>query len=247
LYTCTVKGPQRWEDAQSDLSLGLWHTRNPSVEGPRVLVISDSFGASFWTYFTHTFPEVEFVKTDFDPALVESLRPDLVLELRVERCFVNPPMVSAEAEQQMAAKDLKPGQGSLVLSMDAVPGTSESERFMLTGGARVERKQDGISFTAASNRSGWELPAFDVPATDRAWLSVEIESDTPGILFAYRRDGVDGPWLRRESVQLRYASGRHVLVAPLPGPPGRRQILLRLLGAPAHVTLRHLEVRTNGI
>jgi hypothetical protein len=207
-----------------------------------VLVICDSFGGSLWNLFADTFPEVDFVQSGFEPALVEGMRPDLVIELRVERSFVISPFVTEAAKTAMESQAAKPGEGALALRIDP----SQSESFVVTGGARVQRKSDGIELTATTLRSGWELPAFEVGVTDGAWLNVEIESDTAGTLLAYRREGEGGPWSRREPAKLHYVAGRQTLIAPLTGPPGRRQILLRLFDAPAHLVVRHLEVRTSG-
>ncbi len=243
VHMCLIEGPQRWQEVESDPDRGHWHARNPTVNGPRVLVISDSFGPAFYTLFASTFPEVDFVQSGFDPVLVEKERPDVVVELRVERMFTVSPLYSIGGKQQMEAESQLTRADVLALSVDP----AGSEALMATGNARVERTSEGIAFSADTAKDGWILPAFDVAATDRAWLHIEIQSATPGTLVAWRREGEDGPWLRREATQVRFSAGTHVHDVPLPGPPGRRQVRLGFFGAPAHVIVQRLEVRTTGV
>jgi hypothetical protein len=128
-------------------------------------VFHDSFGPALEPLFASTFSEVTFVHGWFDPAIVLAKRPDLVVEERVERIFVGPPMLPDISKRIMQQESPPPGQGTLVLAVDS---GSDDGALATIGGAHVARTQDGIAFRTDDGKAGWLLPAFTVPKGQRA-------------------------------------------------------------------------------
>jgi alginate O-acetyltransferase complex protein AlgJ len=243
VHRTSTKGPQRWQQVEGDAARDRFHARNTGATGPRVLVFSDSFGGSLWALFADTFPEVDFVASSVDPELILSEHPDVVVDLRVERTFVRPPALSPIAEEMMAPAYVPSSDDKVALSLDP----SAADPLAVTPGASVERKTDGFVFQTSDGRGGWILPAFEVPAAKHAWLHVEIESEAAGSLLVFRRPETEGTWKRRDMTSIRFEPGRHDRVVALRSDMvGVQQLRLALVGSPARVTLRRLEVHTRG-
>jgi alginate O-acetyltransferase complex protein AlgJ len=233
-----VLGPQRWQAVESvQTPVTRWLARGSSSRGPRVVVFHDSFGPVLETLFASTFSEVTFVHSWFDPAVVLAQRPDIVLEERVERVFVGPPIVTDISKRIMQQEAPPPDQGTLILRLDA---TAADSALSTTGAAHVARTKDGIAFSAQDGKAGWLLPAFAVPDGQRAWMHIEIASEERGTLIAYRKDG-SGQWLRRDAAFVPFEAGITSRTVALPGPSGTREIRLQVSSS---VVVRRIELRT---
>jgi hypothetical protein len=237
-----ILGPRKWEEiGVVNTPFRIWRTRNESVRGPKVLVFHDSFGAALEDLLASSFPEITFVHSWFDPAIVLAHNPDIVVEERVERMFVGPPMVSAIGRRIMGQDSPPPGSGDLVFTIDA---RSPDSALVTTGPAHIERMQDGIAFRAENGKAGWFLPEFTLETGRRAWLHVDVESQERGLLVAYAKSNVTGTWTRQDAAYVPFAAGRTERTVELPGAPGLREIRLQVSSGPAGVLVRRLEVRT---
>ncbi len=237
-----ILGARRWQEIESaSAPFTRWFARNPGSSGPRVLVFHDSFGASLEDLFASTFFEVTFVQSWFDPAVVLSRHPDIVLEERVERVFAGPPVVTLIGREIMQQEKPPPEAGELVLTIDA---QSPDSALATTGPAQVERTQDGLAFRMENNRAGWFLPTFTLAPRRRAWLHVELESQQRGMLIAYRKSNDTGAWSRQDAAYVPFEAGRTQRTVALPGPAGLRELRLQVSNGPTGVIVRRLEVRT---
>jgi hypothetical protein len=187
-----------------------------------------------------TMPEVMFVQAWFDPLLILGEQPDAVVEVRVERVLATLPFMPAHGGQLDEWSDTSASEGRLLLSLDA---SSPARDLSTEGPARVEPREDVLEFASELNLAGWILPRFVREEGERAWLHVELESDTRGLLAVYRRSNETGKWLRRDTAWLRYGAGRQSRTIALPGPAGPREIRLHHFRAPASVRIRLIEVR----
>ncbi len=218
-----------------------WHARNPAAAGPRVLEFHDSFGPHIGLVLAESCPDLTLSGTWFDTQQILIEEPEIVLEVRVERVLRVGPFASDMGRLLDAGEDVSPRKdGELVLALDA--STSEQDLSTL-GMARIERTPDGLVFHADEHTGGWTLPAFSLAADQRAWLSVELESEKGGTLIAYRRSQSTSEWLRKDAGYLTFAKGRQTHTIALPGPAGPRELRLHLLGAPTRVLIKRLEVR----
>jgi hypothetical protein len=233
-----VKGPQLFEDVEGDVPHGPWHVRNPTLSGPRILVISDSFGPSQWKLFANTFREAHFVEGTFPAERILAEHPDIVIELRVERSFVASPFITKAALELIDSPPVPSVEDVVLLTLDPFAAPT----FDVMAGASVTVQGDGFAFSARDGKSGWILPRFAVPAGKRAWLKAEVESDTSGVMVAGVRRSASDPWLRRDATSCAYEAGRHTCSFALVGASGRPELRLSLLGASPRVILRHVEV-----
>jgi alginate O-acetyltransferase complex protein AlgJ len=234
----TVVGFPRWQEVEFvHEPIARWTARNPSSHGPRIVVFHDSFGPALEPLFASTFSEVTFVHGWFDPAIVLAKRPDLVVEERVERIFVGPPMLPDISKRIMQQESPPPGQGALVLTVDA---TSDDGALATIGGAHVTRTRDGIAFSTDDGKAGWLLPAFTVENGERAWLHVELESPQSGTIIAYRKSE-KGAWLRRDASFVPFEAGTTRRTVGLLGSSGPCELRLQTSSG---VVVKRIEVRT---
>ncbi|MBK7876990.1 MAG: hypothetical protein IPJ77_14805 [Planctomycetes bacterium] len=216
--------------------------RGPDPSRPRLLLFHDSFGDRMRKLFARDFSEAYFCWGAFDPALVVSERPDVVLELRAERQLL----------LDRPAPIVVPGHDPLAIEFDAcsivlgrVDAAEAGLALVPVDGATIERVDDGFATSAGEGRGGTlELDALVFRAGSGVIARLDVESkhaDVLDLLYLTKRV----PRYRRGQVATAtIPAGRHVIFVDVDEPDLVGALRFRLGRAADSVVLRSLEVRS---
>ena len=208
---------------------------------PRAVVLHDSFGPQLRPFLADAFSAVEFRWAyDFDEAGIAAFRPDLVIELVVERSlvFLAPQWPESIANDRAASlfEDSR-------VTLWRLP--EDPRALDTTGPVALERAPDGdgLVFDGASGAAALYLPELELPVGASALVRLEVEADapTPAHLVWRRRDEqiLDS----RRSAKRALPVGRSAVTFEVSDSRLGGPILLRPSDSGGHVLLRAIEVR----
>jgi len=145
--------------------------RREGVSLPRAVVFHDSMGEKLRPLLAESFSSVSFRWVpDFDTATIESERPDLVLQLFVERALAAVSLSTSPLDtQERLATEFAQSSTTLLAGLDALtlpPGSKSSLAREPQGALRVDYGGSAV-----------ELPELAVPA--RSWALLRGELDSP--------------------------------------------------------------------
>jgi hypothetical protein len=223
------KPPGLFRLAESGLKDGIFEWRAQALDEtlPRLLVFHDSFGPYLEMLLSNHFSETLFVGSLFDPSYVDRFKPDVVLDVRVERALRAPAYEpDAWARAMAAVVDAQPPAelGQLVTRIAPPFAANEFERVsqaVIEIGARV------VSFRSTTSRDGISPAEFAFPPDRDALVVLDLETDGVGRMDLIHRAAGDPQWPRKNSAQFDVGPGRATIHQRLHIPPGRHRLMLR--------------------
>lgn len=197
--------------------------------GPKALVFHDSYGEALQHWCAAAFSFTRMLWTPaFDETHVARDRPDLVLEIFVERVFLTHRPSRAAPHADPALEVAFRSHGRPVFTLDARRHVSSVEPTPSAAVRLVEHESGPrLELTAARAADSFRLPFSTPGANDRWWIAA-IEVDAPVATFvelAISRNGVG------------YLPA-HTVSAPLEIGPNRRFLAIDPRGIDDRLTLR---------
>lgn len=211
-------------------------TRVPGGDGPRAVVLHDSFGNGLKPYLPESFSHATFLRTyDFDLDEVLAERPEVVVEVVVERTLqtLSPwiPGRTGPAVPALDPADLARRFGSSDEALLTVDVRANRPGFEPFGAPRItpgSRAPDGLLWVHTSAPQDLvALPAVAVPAGRRAALRLDFSSplDTSMDMVWLRPDGpVYDP---DHALRVPVRKGRNEVVVPFAPPVAGARLLIR--------------------
>jgi hypothetical protein len=223
-----------------------WRASSKNSALPRLLVFHDSFGPYLEHLLSNHVSEVLFTSEPFDPRIVETFKPDAVIDVQVERALRLlwlEPEADAHYMRKAADKAERAKSGAPPLLRIAPP--FDSKAVEPAGATFVEAGATSLAFRSTTGQDGLALPEFEVPSgTASVLLELDVEG-TGGIDVYYRRSE-EREWTRRQSVAFDLASKRATFEQSLELGPGRFRLFLRPRQLGSTWTLRNLEIHAEG-
>lgn len=219
-----------------------------AAELPRALVYHDSFGPDLRPWLAESFAEAEFRWTyDFDAEHVLATRPDVVVQVFVERVLVmlTPRLTPLEDPERLPAAFA--ASDDVRYALDPLAPDLAVEHAM-----RVEPGRDAegpfVALVMSAGRDVVLPPPFALRpgeleggAGPIVWLDLESPTDSAVDLFyeTRREPGFD----RSRALQVATRAGRNRLFVELPPVDLSGRLMLRPGRVPGTYALRALEVR----
>jgi hypothetical protein len=201
------------------------------ASGPRVLAYHDSFLPAIAPMCAATFSKFEIITgPGFDLETIARSRPEMVLEIFVERSLVMP-----TTPQPVLANLLSDSVESVFPEVLLSSGIVPLESLFAHGSLQMRGVSEG-----GDVQTVW----FDVKEHSTVYLSIGLEVATDSLLDVYWRSEESGPFERgrRFTIPIRANSATKAGDScSVTGP--RCQLLLRLRGDHRVATIRSLELR----
>ena len=246
-YPVAVDGP-RYVPLGSETIRGSWRNTdaNGDSDGPRAIVRCDSFVDAVHEFLPDSFAEVMYVRgAPLSEAEIADFRPDVLIDLFVERCLIKPP------PRHLA--DLPPPRGRAA-EFDAaqtrlftLDWKATSGGLIPTGTARLDvagaEADASVSFSTPTIVNDVRLPTIVVPEASRVLLRVTGSCPTDIVLDVY--------WKPKDAPTFRVAWRTLIPLGPLTSsrtvelvvPAGPLDMRLRTRGTKAAATLHEFEMR----
>jgi alginate O-acetyltransferase complex protein AlgJ len=206
-------------------------------ELPAAVIFHDSFGPQVRPWLAEHFSRASWVWSQFDLERIERERPDLVLEILVDRVLVqNAPRIG-DLDPDWPRQAFE-SSSRVLLELGAERASLEPR-----GDVRIVRRADGIALTPATAADGILLPELRVPEGAGLLVRLEVSCAEPcgaGLFYTTREET---EYSRARAVHGRLRAGRDVLHLELLDEGIAGRLLLRL-GLPGRECVLHaLEVR----
>lgn len=216
------------------------------TNGPRAIVYCDSFYEAVQGLLSDSFSEVVYVRGKaLSEQQIADFRPDVFIDLFVERRFILPPPLhlSALPPPRGDAWDFDEARTGLF----ALDRESASGGLVATGDARASAVGVGaersVSLSTPSRNDDVRLPIVVVPEANRVLLRVTASSATSDVLDVYWKPK-DAPVFKiawRVPIPLGPAVRSRTVDIDLPS--GAVEIMLRTRGTRSAAILREFELR----
>ena len=187
------------------------------AEGPRVVMFHDSFSAYLDAHFATAFPELTMLwSREYDVELIRADRPDLVIDIFVERFFtlVDPDRDRAEALDPVTVR-FQYGTETLFKLDVANPGDAVVPIFQASLGTERDAVGPLMTLTTPRYPGSMVLPPLDYPSGGALALYLDVTAPfdtTLEIYFKRADEQVHVPSQRVEVPLRRGRNRRHVLV-----------------------------------
>lgn len=169
-----------WAEAAAKRQLDLTTPDRPDSNLPRAVVFHDSMGEKLRPLLAEHFRSVTFkwVASDFDTALIEAQRPDIVLQVFVERALAATSLSNSPLDtQQRLAREFADSHEVLTSSTAGIEPQTGDERRKIT----LERRADG-ALELEYGLGALYLPQFAVPAGSWAVMRFDLEAPAATVL-----------------------------------------------------------------
>lgn len=220
----------------------LWIAEGPDPSLPRAVMFHDSFGQSIMFQLAPHFSRLAcYWTSDVSDTVIEREKPDVVLEVFVERYLAN-----------LIPQDHMIGRGDL---SRMVFDRSRTVLYTLTpnnaaglaahGAARVEpMAADGLARVTLSDASGWiEVPRFSLAGNGDLLVRLDLETAEPGeIVVLPMWKGEHAP-RRKQFATNRFGAGASTVYVRIPRTERLDGLALRFAVDQGAFVLRGLEVR----
>jgi hypothetical protein len=210
---------------------------------PRILVFHDSFGQPMRRFLAHSASRAVCLwGEDFSPRIVAEEKPDLVMELFVDRKLARLPVQNLpELEAGAQARFEASQETAFVLE------PARDVRAMSTHDVEVVRTHQGLRVRALQ-RGVVKLPDAALPevATSNvahALARFDIEAEKPGTLLVLYQTPDSGAYLRRNSLSRPITKGHNTVYVDLGIPDIRGPLALGSDIGGAPYTIVGVEVR----
>jgi hypothetical protein len=180
---------------------------------PRAVVFHDSFGPSIEPLVSECFNRSTWLhSSDFDTDLIEEEKPDLVMQVYVERVFAQPQFeIPADVAKAPVSSVRRPPRSfELRYRLDPSKSTPELEGV---GRTRVEREreadEDFLSVTTEEGSDLVALPDFDWPSHGHTLVDFDITAPFAADLTVFYLCGGNHEYNRRDSETVHLIHGRN--------------------------------------
>lgn len=229
-----------WSQARVERRVSI-DTEHPRTDLPRAVVFHDSMGEKLRPLLAEHFARTSFRwVSDFDTALIEREKPDIVIQLFVERALsafslsTSPLDTPERCEAEFAASTQVLARGLEGLAADR----SDPRR-----GIELERRADGTLLVRYGG-GGVLVPAFETPAGSWPVLRVELEAPADGAALVEFMTPRFRDYARlARGVQRPLNAGANVIYVKLRVPELAGRLRLHPGLAAGEYVLRDLEVR----
>lgn len=218
-----------------------WSSSHPDQTLPRVLVFHDSFGELLRKFFGESFAHTRMIwRNAFTPELVEEERPDIVVQLFVERRLTGLAPVLEMTGREQELEDAFMASSDVRLALD---GTREPVELRAIGGTRFSRVPDGLEIRSPDVTDMFDLPPFEFPQGKTLILRLDITSPRDLSLDVAFTTTCEHSYTRSNSYQLTPPVGRSVVYFEMMEPDLRGRLRLRPRTNGAPIVLHALEFR----
>lgn len=214
---------------------------------PRAMLLHDSFGPYIEQVLAEHFSRLACEwRYDFDTAEIAAEKPDVVIELWVERALVNispdliePTHVDTARVAFQRSRDVRFALDPTRMPPEVTPSPPGGTRCRLV----TDDSGSAVEIRTATSADLALLPPIDIPAGGNAvlWLDLTSPIDTTLLLF-YKLDP-DADYDRRRCIQIPIVAGRNQLHVRLDQPGIRGRLAMRPGSDPGSYLLRAFEIR----
>lgn len=228
-----------------------WGPRNAVITAvddaslPRALVFHDSFGPYLHQLLAEHFSHLCYQwQYEFDLARVEREKPDVVIEIFVERIFVQLAAANLLPEASTANETAFAQSKDVLYRLDVARGAGELgargdvvfENVTTDGGPAIQIPLD-------SGEDLVLLPAFPFAEHGDTLVHLELDSPASTTLEMWYRFAGDSEYKRRNSIRAQVKSGRNHIYLRLNQPGLEGALLVRPGGEFGKYVLRAFEAR----
>jgi hypothetical protein len=231
-----------WEENGRIRALDVTTPDRPDSGLPRAVMFHDSMGEKLRPLVAEHFRSATFkwVSADFDAELIEREKPDVVIQLFVERALAATSLSNSPMDtQERLAREFAGSSRVLLESLDGLtPQASDAHRKV-----DLSRRSDGALAIAYGHGSVY-LPPLDVPPGSWAVLRFDVEAPAPTVMvfeFLTRRF-TDYSTLARGFTRP-IAAGRGTLFVKLRVPELAGRVRFHFGGVQGEYVLHSLEAR----
>lgn len=231
------KVPVRGDDGSCWLET--WRNEDGSLT--KLLFVRDSFGSLMLPFLVQHFAEVVNLSTHhFSPAVVEAVRPDLVIELYAEPAltFHPPHLQRVFAQDELARRfEALPNVRLPAHGEDAAPALGSLR------GSQVFREA-GAAVLESDGRQSFTLPPYEDEGDELTVLRIELTAPARTYLSVYYPLPGLGTYRPKIASYIPVRAGRQTVYLELP-PPRRDAPLGVMPGcAPGEYRIHDVEVRS---
>jgi hypothetical protein len=183
------------------------------AELPRAIVFHDSFGPGIEPLCGECFSRSTWLPTGhFETSLIEAERPDVVIQIYVERVFAHPPQgISDEVLHAPVSNVKRPANASDVrYRLDPVNRPYDLEGL---GGTRIERDRgpegDSVAIVTERGSDLVALPEFPWPPNSRTFVELDITSPAATEFTLFYLVGGQTDYDRRNAETVHLSAGRN--------------------------------------
>lgn len=231
---------QFWQQAREERRVSI-DTEQARAELPRAVVFHDSMGEKLRPLLAEHFSRTSFRwVSDFDTALIEQEKPDIVIQLFVERALSAFSLSTSPLDTpQRCAEEFAASTQVLARGLEGLTADRSDPRRAL----EFERRADG-ALVVRYGGGGLLVPSFETPAG--CWPVLRLELDAPAdsaalVEFTTPRHRTYARLAR--GVQRPVHAGRNVVYIKLRVPQLAGRLRLHPGLAAGEYVLRDLEVR----
>lgn len=213
--------------------------------GPKAVIFHDSFGEALQHWCAAAFSSTRMLWTPaFDETIVARDRPDVVLEIFVERVLLTnrPARVAAHEDPALEVAFRSQGRPVFALDLSRDPPAIDSESG---GSLRLVAADRARALELVTTRpsNSFRLPAFDARSNDAWWVAiVEVDSEiASNVEISISRSGTGYLPAHTVSAPLEPGSNRRFLAIDPRGIDDR--LILRFGPATGTFVLRRFEIR----
>lgn len=218
----------------------VWYEQD-DLELPRALVLHDSFGQAFFELLPGAFSRTCFVWThDFDQALIASERPDVVVQVYVDRTLVSLSPVPLGAAGNDLARAQFERSGEVLLTVDTAHNDPPLEEYR---NAPISTSAEGLTVEVTPGGGLLLLPAFEFPERRNPVLHCELTSPEDSVLDLFYQTRAEPEYKRTRLYKLPIRRGRNSLYLELLAPDLAGRIMLRPGREAGRYSLHALEIR----
>lgn len=209
----------------------------PDRDAPTLLCFHDSCGTALRAPLPAAFSRTQFLWSNFDPKLVTSTRPDVVLDLFVERILAAPPPAPLDRSLDATlARDFENGERLFAWPADA-------RRFLAGEGCTLAAQDAGFALDHGMPPQPLALPQIALDSRSDVLLRLEIDADSAGSVLVFT-PRANSPTYSRETMRtFSFRAGGDVVFCLVPWEPARGRLGLILQSSARTHVVRALEAR----
>lgn len=216
-YLSGVRGDEPVNVTPKDAWYGKKIWELPNAASPSVLFFHDSFGVSMEPFFTHRASRCVCMWRPFEPELVTSESPRLVVELFVEHVLDRPPLENLPEQTALTAALFDSSRVRL-FKLDAARDESELGH---RGGIDVTREGSALRLVWTSPVGLAQLPADVLPTGKHVVVRLDVRVDVASELSFFYLSPDNDQYRRQQSLTRALVAGSNRIYLDL-GQPGIR-------------------------
>lgn len=208
---------------------------------PRLFMYHDSFGEPLRKYMARHFSRAVFIWDNaFDPATIDAEKPDVVMQLFVERALGGGVAQLVTTGDTGALAAAFAASKRVLFAFDPAAATPN---FELRGHPRVAPVAGGLEVTNTGEQDMLLLPAFEFPRDADPVLRIDLKSAVKSSVVVFYKTKSVPEYTRSNTSRVDVTVGDNSLLVPLLEPQMSGRLMIRVAGNGEAYTIRALEVR----